>query len=168
MLDTDVFEFHPHWLACMKLQGQLAIEQGLFGSGVGKVQNQSTVHEVLNVVAFGDDDDVVPIIEFEQLGPFLRGHEVVRYLFAIFVPYRLFAGETNASAFAAFIVNEASDVRHFGFISYLMLIATNDPWISRIALGDVLGTILDSGIVGRVAAKRYAQFKIFGSSILPD
>ena len=120
------------------------------------------------MISFGDDDNVIPIIEFEQVGPFLCGNELARHLFAIFIPNRLLTGETDATPFAAFVIDEASNVRHFRFIPDLVLIATDDPGISRFALGDVLGPILDSGIVGGVATERQSQFKIFRSAILPD
>ena len=68
MLDPYVFELHPHWLSGMKLQGQFSIQQCSLRSRVGEVQNKAPVHEVLNMISFGDDDNVIPIIEFEQLG----------------------------------------------------------------------------------------------------
>ena len=48
----------------MQLQCQDALAQGL-GVGVGEVQNQAAIHVVLNVVALGDDDHIIPLIDFE-------------------------------------------------------------------------------------------------------
>ena len=51
----------------MELEGEHAIEQSALGVLVGAIKNQAAVKVMLDVVAFGDDDHVVPVIDFEEL-----------------------------------------------------------------------------------------------------
>ena len=53
-----------HWLTGMQLQRKDAIEQcSIFA--VGEVENQTTIHKVLNVSSFGANHYVVPVIQIE-------------------------------------------------------------------------------------------------------
>src|SRR5207244_13306835 len=68
----------------------------------------------------------------------------------------------------AFVVDESCDVREFDFVADLMLITAHHPFVANLPFGDVLGAVLNAGIVGGITAKRQSQFKIFRAAALPD
>ena len=53
----------------MQLQREDALLQRQFRVVVGEVQDQLAVHVVLDVRTLGDDHDIVPFIQLEQLLP---------------------------------------------------------------------------------------------------
>ena len=70
MLDAKIPEFSEHRSACVQLQSQNSFSQNAI-IAVREVHGQSAIHKVLNVVAFGDDNDIVPVIQPEQLLEFV-------------------------------------------------------------------------------------------------
>ena len=49
----------------MQLQSQDTFSQNAI-IGVREVHRQTTVHVVLDMIPFGDDDDVIPVVQPEQ------------------------------------------------------------------------------------------------------
>ena len=62
---ADVLELHPHRLARMKLEGQDAFSQSQLRT-VCEIKDQAVVEVVLNVSSFGDDYNLVPVVELEE------------------------------------------------------------------------------------------------------
>jgi hypothetical protein len=71
----------------------------------------------------GDDDEVVPVIQLEEffvIGGVEQGGDGV--LFTVF-PVGLLACGADATASAAFVVNEAGDVGELVFVANFMLVS---------------------------------------------
>ena len=51
-----------------------------------KVEYQATIHVVLNVIAFGFDDDVIPLIQFEQFFIFFSCNQRLLDFLALLTP----------------------------------------------------------------------------------
>ena len=58
----------PHGCAGVELEGDDAFGFRPLGVVVGAVEDEAAVHVVLEVRALGDDDDVVPVVDLEELG----------------------------------------------------------------------------------------------------
>lgn len=65
--DSEMFELRPHRRAGVELEGDDAFGERQLRVLVGEVEDRGAVKEMLDAVALGDDDVVVPIVEFEQL-----------------------------------------------------------------------------------------------------
>lgn len=168
LLDTDVFEFAPHRGTGVKLEGEDAVEFLPLGMFVGAIEDEAIVHEMLDMVAFGTDDDVVEFVDSEELGEFLsRDDGALDFLFAFRVPENLLTGEAHTSTFATFFVNETSNVGQLIGVTDFVLIATDNPFVPSFG-GDVLGSVLDTRIVHVGNAKREAKLEVLGVAILPD
>lgn len=153
LADADVFELDPHRFASVELQREDTLSQG-FGVIVGEVQNEPAVHVVLDVIAVGDDDDVVPLIKFKKLGVLFGSNQVAcDFLLPVVAGDCFFTDETRASTSArqaAFVVDESADVWQFVFVSNFVLIATDAP---RCLVGIAFGAVLDARVVGGVASE---------------
>ena len=91
----------------MELHRQNAFKQRQAGFIVGKVQDQLAVHVVLDVVTFGDDHDIIPVVEAEEFLPTLFVNQIRLFnLLAGSLPGRFFTDQADAAAFAAFVVDK--------------------------------------------------------------
>ena len=111
--DADIFELHPHRFASVQLESQDPVQQRFFVA-ILKVQDESVVHVVLDVVPLGDDDHVIPVIQLEQFLEASCVDEGFSYFFAIFAPGCFFTDQTGtatSSGCAPLVVNEPRDTR---------------------------------------------------------
>ncbi len=60
--DAYVLEFNPHGLSTVQLHRENALRQSGLGIGIGKVEDETIVHVVLNMIPLGDNHDIVPIV----------------------------------------------------------------------------------------------------------
>src|SRR5450756_1681896 len=148
LFDADVLELAPHGFAGMELQGDDAFLQRQIRLLIGEIDDQEAVEVVFDIISLGDDDVIVPAIEFES-GPVIvlvaeGGHD---RLLAI-LPHRLFTDEADAASFSAFVVNEARNVGEHDFVTNLSLITRDAPLIDVGVLeGFLLAAILDARII---------------------
>ena len=122
-LDTYVFELCPHGFACVQLQANNAFKQGELGIIVREIQNQAVVQIVLNVIALGNDDHVIPVVQLEQLLECCLVNQCVRHLLlGLRGPHGFFADQADATTSAPLVIDESRDIRE------LVLVAnTFDP-----------------------------------------
>lgn len=136
---------------------------------VGEIEDQPAIEIVLDVVSLANDDNVVPVVQFEQLLElFPVDQRAGNVLLAIVAPGGFLAGEADAAAFAALIVDEPGDVGQLELVAKFVLIAAHNPFVPDLALGDVLRPVLNSRIVRRAQAKRQTQLEILGRATLPN
>ena len=106
------------------------------------------------MIAAGDDNDVVPIVEPKQVFEFLLGNQFIKDLFAFVGPRGLFTNEADSPSFATFVIDEGSPVGQVFFVADLVLIATDNPRVSRFFCGrQVSGAILNTRVICGVAAE---------------
>src|SRR3954467_4624259 len=122
-LEPQVLEFRPHRFSGVKLEGDDAVLQGKLRLFVGEVDGGHAVDELPDVVAFGDDRVLVPVVELERLLEFLRRARLAGDGFLSVFPDGFFADEANPASLAAFVVDEAGDVGQVGLVADLALVA---------------------------------------------
>ena len=168
LLDANVFEFTPHGSTGVELEGENAVELLALRVFVSAIEDKAIVHEMLDVVAFGTDDDVVKFVDCEELGEFFGGDDgALDFLFAFSVPEDLLTGKAHTSTFATLFVNESGNIGHLVGVADFVLITTNNPFVTGFG-GDVFGAVLDAGIVHTGNAEREAKLEVLGVAILPD
>ena len=168
VFDADVFELAPHGGTGVELESEDAVELLALGVFVGAIENEAIVHEMLDVVAFGTDDDVVEFIDGEEFGEFFGGDDgALNFLFAFRVPENFLSGEAHATTFATFFVDESGHVGQLVGVADFVLVATDNPFVTGFG-GDVFGAVLNAGVVLTGNAEGKAEFKVFGVAVLPD
>ena len=168
VFDADVFELAPHGGTGVELEGEDAVELLALRVFVGAIEDEAIVHEMLDVVAFGTDDDVVEFIDGEEFGEFFGGDDgALNCLFAFRVPENFLSGKAHASTFATFFVNESSNVGHLVGVADFVLVAADNPFVTGFG-GDVFGAVLNAGVVLTGNAEGKAEFEVFGVAVLPD
>src|SRR5688572_29671029 len=165
LLQPDVLELHPHRLPRVQLQGEDAFAQRQLRLLVGEVDGLDAIDEVLDVVALGDDDVLVPAVDLEGGADRLGVADGADDVLLPVLPDGLFADEAHAAALAAFVVDEAGGFR---VDADLRLIAADDPVVLHVPVLDVLRAILDARVVRRAGAERKPQLEIFDGAALPD
>ena len=152
----------------MELESENAVELLALGVFVGAIEDEAIVHEMLDVVALGTDDDVVEFVDGEEFGEFFGGDDVaLDFLFAFRVPENFLSGEAHATTFAAFFVDESGHVGQFVGVADFVLVAADNPFVTGFG-GDVPGAILNAGVILTGNAEGKAKFKVFGIAVLPD
>jgi hypothetical protein len=167
-LDSNVFELHPHRFAGVKLKGQDAAEERLFWMIVGEIKDEAIVEIVLNVSSLADDHDIIPAIQIEELLVSSRINQLADHLLAVLVPRGLFANKARSTTPSTFVVDKPCDAGQNTLIANLVLVTSDDPGVSNLISGDMLGSILDPGVVRGVATKRKTQFEVLRQAILPN
>ena len=167
--ETDIAVFGPHRLASVELQRQHPFTRGQFRVIIREIKNQPAIEVMPDPLSLGTDDDIVPVIEFHQVCEFILVDERSNDLFAPFcLPRRLLAHLANSPPLAPFVIDEARHVWQFIFVADFVLVAANHPLVFCRCFGDAPRTILNSRVVGGVAAKREPQFEITDGAPLPD
>ena len=86
---------------------------------------------------------------------FVRGHpddftlrnEVPCNLFSAWPPFCFLANQTDAAAFAPFVVDKASDVWQFRLVANFMLVASHDPVVAWVSVRYMFRTVLNSRVI---------------------
>lgn len=96
---------------------------------------------VADVVALGDDDDIVPVIELEELLEALGIDELPGDLLLAILAADSFlthhAGAAAATGGASLVIDEARYARQLVLVADLMLVALHAPLIRSLTGGEV-------------------------------
>ena len=124
----------------MQLEGEDAVQQCL-GMPIGEVQDELVIHVVPDVVALGDDDDIVPVIELEEfLEAFGIDQLLGDLLLAILSADSFFthhAGSAAPPGGAALVIDKTGHARQLVLVANLMLVALHAPLIRSLTGGEV-------------------------------
>lgn len=128
--EPDVAILGPHRPAGVELQSQHALGEGQRGLLVGEVEHQAAVEVVLDVVAFGADDHVVPVVDLHQFTESVLVDQLAGDLLAVGLPDGPLTHHADPAPLAPFVVDEARYVGKLLLVADLMLIATDDPVVA--------------------------------------
>lgn len=176
LFDPDVLELGPHRRSGVELQSQFPLERRAL-RGVGEVGDEPPVEVVPQVAALRDDDDIVPVVQFDQLREFiLRDDRAEGLLFANLLgvvrdllPGPLLADQAHPSALAALVIDESRHVGQFVAVADLMLVALHPPPVDLIRFrGSPFRAVLDAGVVGPADAEREPEIEIAELALLQD
>ena len=120
----------------MQLESENSIEKGELGT-ICKIENESIVEIVLDMLAACDDDDIVPIVKLKEFLETRLVDQRVGNFLAVIAPGRLFANETSTPPFAAFVINEPGDAGENVLVANFVLITAHHPFVANLAVGDM-------------------------------
>jgi len=112
------------------------------------------------VIATGDDDDVVPVVQLEQFLERFLVDECAGDVFLSVFPCGFFAGEAHSAPLPSFVVDKPGHIWEVDLISDFVLITADHPIVGRVTFRDVAGPVLNAGVVVRAAPEREPQIKV--------
>ena len=99
---------------------------------VSEIQNKLAVEVVFDVVAFCDDNNVVPVVDFHQFFETgLIDQRIVDHFFAVFGPDCFFADQADTPTLATFVVDERRNVGEVFFVAEFVLVTFQDPIVAN-------------------------------------
>src|SRR5262249_34554497 len=109
--DADVLNGDRHRWASVDLQGENAGRESLGVGQISDIDRRYAIDEMVQVIAPGDDDVVVPIVGFEDgFNLFGRGNATGDFFFAVGVPNDFLSRhghDAAATGAAGFVVKDA-------------------------------------------------------------
>lgn len=144
---ADILELGPHGFARMQLQGDDTFLECQLGVVVGEIHYEPAVEEMLDMIAAGDDDDVVPVVQLEQFLERFRVDECAGDVFLSIFPRGFFTDEAHSASFTSFVVDKAGHIWEVDLVSDFVLVTADHPIVGDVSFGDMAGPVLNAGVV---------------------